>query len=134
MHTTGGYYLASNQNWHDYLKRERSNARSLGLNQEFVSLDEVVEKHPLIDPDHYVAALWDPSDGDIDPSGVVYAYAKSARVHGAEFYTHTPVIETNQRADGSWDVVTEKGNIHACLLYTSPSPRDATLSRMPSSA
>ena len=113
MHTTGGYYLASNQNWHDYLKRERSNARSLGLNQEFVSLDEVVEKHPLIDPDHYVAALWDPSDGDIDPSGVVYAYAKSARVHGAEFYTHTPVIETNQRADGSWDVVTEKGNIHA---------------------
>ena len=26
------------------------------------------------------------------------------------------------------------GGIHACLLYTSPSPRDATLSRMPSSA
>ena len=23
---------------------------------------------------------------------------------------------------------------HTCLLYTSPSPRDATLSRMPSSA
>ena len=27
-----------------------------------------------------------------------------------------------------------KGDINACLLYTSPSPRDATLSRMPSSA
>ena len=26
------------------------------------------------------------------------------------------------------------GNKYACLLYTSPSPRDATLSRMPSSA
>ena len=26
------------------------------------------------------------------------------------------------------------GDIHLCLLYTSPSPRDATLSRMPSSA
>ena len=25
-------------------------------------------------------------------------------------------------------------SLHACLLYTSPSPRDATLSRMPSSA
>ena len=24
--------------------------------------------------------------------------------------------------------------VHVCLLYTSPSPRDATLSRMPSSA
>ena len=29
-------------------------------------------------------------------------------------------------------VLSEKGKI--CLLYTSPSPRDATLSRMPSSA
>ena len=105
--------MASNQSWHDYLKRERSKARSIGLDQEFVSMDEVIEKHPLVDPKHYVAALWDPTDGDLDPSGVVYAYAKSARVHGAEFYTHTPVIETNQRADGSWDVVTEKGNIHA---------------------
>ena len=26
------------------------------------------------------------------------------------------------------------GALRACLLYTSPSPRDATLSRMPSSA
>ena len=28
----------------------------------------------------------------------------------------------------------EPGEIYNCLLYTSPSPRDATLSRMPSSA
>ena len=27
-----------------------------------------------------------------------------------------------------------RGNYNCCLLYTSPSPRDATLSRMPSSA
>ena len=27
-----------------------------------------------------------------------------------------------------------KDAVYACLLYTSPSPRDATLSRMPSSA
>lgn len=113
LHETGGYYLASTPIWHDYLKRERSKARSMGLEQEFVSIEEVVEKHPLINPEYYVAALWDPLDCDIDPSGVVYAYAKSARVHGAEFYTHTTVLETNQRPDGSWDVVTEKGNIHA---------------------
>ena len=34
------------------------------------------------------------------------------------------------------DIVAEHENIIkiSCLLYTSPSPRDATLSRMPSSA
>ena len=30
--------------------------------------------------------------------------------------------------------ITDKENLETCLLYTSPSPRDATLSRMPSSA
>ena len=32
------------------------------------------------------------------------------------------------------DVWVETGETPTCLLYTSPSPRDATLSRMPSSA
>jgi len=113
MHNTGGFYLASNNDWYDYLKRERSKARYMGLDQEFISLEEVARLHPLIDPSRYIAALWDPLDGDIDPSGVTYAYAKAAKVHGASYHTHTPVIETNQRADGSWDVVTEKGTINA---------------------
>ena len=36
-----------------------------------------------------------------------------------------------------WDVIRSRKEVRAvtvCLLYTSPSPRDATLSRMPSSA
>ena len=32
------------------------------------------------------------------------------------------------------DCLAEQEEINTCLLYTSPSPRDATLSRMPSSA
>ncbi|MER9096137.1 FAD-dependent oxidoreductase [Mesorhizobium sp. M0700] len=113
LHSTGGFYLASNKTWYDYLKRERSKARYMGLDQEFISLKEVAERHPLIDSSHYLAALWDPLDGDIDPSGVCYAYAKSARVHGAQYFTHTPVTETRQRKDGTWDVVTAKGTINA---------------------
>jgi len=113
LHNTGGFYLASNKDWYDYLKRERSKARYMGLDQEFISLQEIAERHPLIDPKRYLAALWDPLDGDVDPSGVTYAYAKAAKVHGASYHTHAPVIETNQRVDGSWDVVTEKGTIHA---------------------
>lgn len=113
MHNTGGFYLASNDVWHDYLKRERSKARTMGLDQEFISVEEAASRHPLIDPKHYIAALWDPLDGDIDPSGVTYAYAKAARVHGGQYFTHTPVIETSQKSDGSWDVVTPAGTINA---------------------
>ncbi len=116
LHTTGGFYLASNRTWYDYLKRERSKARYMGLDQEFISVAEVARRHPLIDPKHYLAALWDPIDGDVDPSGVVYAYAKAARVHGARYFTHTPVTATTQRADGGWDVQTPRGTIHAEMV------------------
>lgn len=116
MHSTGGFYLASNNDWYDYLKRERSKARYMGLDQEFISLEEVARIHPLIDPKHYVAALWYPLDGDVDPSGVTYAYAKSAKVHGVTYHTHTPVLETNQRPDGTWDVVTAQGTINAEMI------------------
>ena len=34
----------------------------------------------------------------------------------------------------SLDIVKNGRSLKGCLLYTSPSPRDATLSRMPSSA
>ncbi len=116
LHSTGGFYLASTKEWYDYLKRERSKARYMGLDQEFISPEEVARRHPLIDPKHYYAALWDSLDGDVDPSGATYAFAKSARVHGAQYFTHTPVVETNQRPDGSWDVVTPKGTIQAEMI------------------
>jgi len=113
MHLTGGFYLASNKTWYDYLKRERSKARYMGLHQEFISPEEVARRHPLIDPKHYHAALWDDQDGDLDPSGTTYAFAKAARHYGAQYFTHTPATATTQRPDGSWDVTTPKGVINA---------------------
>ncbi|MEM0990998.1 MAG: FAD-dependent oxidoreductase [Pseudomonadota bacterium] len=116
LHSTGGFYLASTKEWYDYLKRERSKARYMGLSQEFISPEEVARRHPLIEPKHYYAALWDDQDGDLDPSGATYAFAKAARVHGAQYFTHTPVVETNQRPDGHWDVVTTRGTVQAEIV------------------
>lgn len=116
MHACGGFYLASTPERLDYLKQERSKARYMGLDQEFVPLDEVVKMNPLIDPKQYLGALYDPLDGYIDPSGVTYAYAKAAKHYGAKWYRNTPVIETNPRSDGGWDVVTPGGTIHAEMV------------------
>ena len=113
---SGGFYLASNEVWADYLKRERSKARYMGLDQEFISLEEVVKKNPLIDPKRYISALWDPIDGEVDPSGVTYAFAKAAKVHGAKYYNNTVVKDTKQKKDGTWDVITNKGNINAEIV------------------
>ena len=113
---SGGFYLASNEVWADYLKRERSKARYMGLDQEFISLEEVAKKNPLIDPKRYISALWDPIDGEVDPSGVTYAFAKAAKVHGAKYYNNTVVKDTKQKKDGSWDVITNQGNINTEIV------------------
>ena len=115
-HPTGGFYLASTPERLDYLKAERSKARYMGLDQELISPEEVAAMHPLIDPSKYLGALYDPLDGHIDPSGVTHAYAKSATHYGAKYYLESPVIETNQRPDGGWDVITPKGTIHAEIV------------------
>ncbi|HUF87723.1 MAG TPA: FAD-dependent oxidoreductase, partial [Thermohalobaculum sp.] len=57
--------------------------------------------------------LYDPLDGHLDPSGTTHAYARAARNAGAEIVLRTPVIETNPRPDGSWEVVTEAGTVIA---------------------
>ena len=41
------------------------------------------------------------------------------------------VKQPHQHSQFFWDIIKQS---KICLLYTSPSPRDATLSRMPSSA
>jgi len=52
--------------------------------------------------------LYDEDEGSVDPYGVTHAYAICARNRGAEVYTETWVTGLSQRADGTWDVITDK--------------------------
>ena len=60
--------------------------------------------------------------------------------HEMEMTTHDHAMEEHEKlgkGESHNHLKSEHNEImshHACLLYTSPSPRDATLSRMPSSA
>ena len=44
------------------------------------------------------------------------------------------LLRVGQKGSEKPAALDKEGKIRDCLLYTSPSPRDATLSRMPSSA
>ena len=83
------------------LEHERSKARYVGLQREFISPVELAARTPLINTRYYHAALWDNQDGGLDASGGTYAFTKAARTLGAEFFTQTPVTGASQRPDGS---------------------------------
>ncbi|UWR54347.1 FAD-dependent oxidoreductase [Phaeobacter inhibens] len=113
LHHVGGVTLAETQERFDMLKAERAKHRFMGLETEIVSPEEIRKIAPVTNIDGIVGGLYDPLDGHLDPSGTTHAYAKAARMGGATIETHCKVVETNQRPDGTWDVVTDKGTIHA---------------------
>ena len=113
LHHVGGLTLADTPERLDMLKAERAKHRYMGLHTEIWSPAEIAARTDFVNTKGVLGALYDPLDGHLDPSGTTLAYARAARMGGAEFVTHNRVLELNPRADGSWDVVTEKGTIHA---------------------
>ena len=112
LHPNGGLMLAASDGELDSLKLICSRARYLGMETRMISLDEACELNPLIDPRHFIGALWRADGGHCDPSGTTNAYVKAARLLGASVERFTRVLELRQRSDGSWDVVTDKGTVH----------------------
>ena len=113
LHLTGGVQLAGTPERMDFLRLAHAKGRYLGMRTEIISAAEAKALMPLIDERHFIGALWDPVEGHLDPSGTTHAYAKSARIGGATIERFCKVEELSQRPDGSWDVVTGKGTIHA---------------------
>jgi len=113
LHHVGGVTLAADQDRFDMLKAERAKHRYMGLETEILSPAEIARVAPVTNVDGILGGLYDPLDGHLDPSGTTHAYAKAARMAGAEIVTHCMVHETNPRGDGTWDVVTDKGTVHA---------------------
>lgn len=113
LHHVGGITLADNRDRFDMLLAERAKHRFMGLETEIVGPEEIAKIAPITNLDGIIGALYDPLDGHLDPSGTTHAYAKAARMGGATIETHCMVRETNQRPDGTWDVVTDKGTIRA---------------------
>ena len=113
LHHVGGVTLADNQDRFDMLVAERAKHRYMGLETEIIGPDEIAKIAPVTNIDGIIGGLYDPLDGHLDPSGTTHAYAKAARMGGAHIETHCKVLSTTQRADGTWDLVTNKGAVHA---------------------
>lgn len=113
LHPNGGLMLAANQGELDSLKLICSRARYLGMQTEMISVKEAQEYNPLIDPSFFIGALWRADGGHCDPSGTTHAYVKAARQLGATVQRFTRVTSLAARADGTWTVTTDKGEIHA---------------------
>ena len=113
IHLPGGLMLADTVERLDWLKMAVARGRYLGMDLQLISMAEAKSLFPLLEERYFIGALYDPVEGHVDPSGVTHAYAICARNAGAEIYRNTWVSDLRQRADGTWDVITDAGEIHA---------------------
>ncbi len=113
LHRSGGLMLADTPERMEWLKMAHARARYLGLETELMAMKEAKKLIPLLEEKYFVGAMLDAADGNLDPSGTTHAYAKSARIDGAEIYQNSRVTDLKPRSDGGWDVITEQGNIRA---------------------
>ena len=113
LHHVGGITLATTRERMDYLKAEHAKHQYMGLKTEIIGPDDIRKLSPITHTEGVIGALYDPLDGHLDPYGTTHAYASAAKKRGADIYLHTPVTALNPRPDGSWELVTDKGNLIA---------------------
>ena len=114
MHMTGGISIACAPERWEWLQQSYRVFQTMGMNDvSLVGVDEIKRLCPIINTDGILGGMYSEREGYIDPSGVVHAYARAAKNRGADIIEHNRVVELKQRADYSWEVITEKGTIIA---------------------
>ena len=111
MHMTGGLTLAGTQDRWEWLQSAYRIFQTMGIEDvRLVTPDEAVSLCPIMSGEGILGGLWADREGYIDTTGTVQAYAKAAKLHGAEVIEGNRVLELNPVSEG-WQVVTEKGTI-----------------------
>ncbi|MDX8531198.1 FAD-dependent oxidoreductase [Mesorhizobium sp. VK25A] len=114
LHMTGGVNMASDPQRWEWLKSAWAVFQSVGIETaRLVTPEEIKEICPIVDVSDVLGGLYDSNEGHLDPYGTTHAYAGAAKKRGADVILRNRVVELKQRADGGWDVVTEKGTIVA---------------------
>ncbi|MFT7524185.1 MAG: dimethylglycine dehydrogenase, partial [Candidatus Paceibacteria bacterium] len=114
LHMAGGISVASAPDRWEWLQASYRIFQTIGIEDcRLMTPEEIKEACPIMDVSDVLGGLWADREGYIDPTGTVHAYAGAAKKRGAEVIEHTKVEELKQRPDGTWDVITDKGNIHA---------------------
>ena len=108
----GGIRLASTSDHMDGYAHFASMAKGMGVDFEVIDADECARRHPLISRNRLVGGLWDPLDGDIDPSQLCHALARRARRAGATILQNTEVEDIRRTRGGEWLVETNAGPFH----------------------
>mmetsp|Transcript_2604 Transcript_2604/g.6064 ORF Transcript_2604/g.6064 Transcript_2604/m.6064 type:complete len:923 (+) Transcript_2604:116-2884(+) len=82
----GGLFIATNRERMAEYERLTEIGKYYGIESHVLKPSEIQDVHPLIAVDDVYGGMYSPTDGTIDPSGIVTAYAKAARKIGGKIF------------------------------------------------
>jgi len=129
-HVTGSIRLAQNKQRMMEFEHVTAMAQAMGIEYEMLDLAEMKKRNPFLEDHDLLGALWDPYDGDIDPSQLTQALASAARKMGAEINRFTRVTAVESVTGNEWNVKTDKGDIRCEYVINAGGYRGAEVAAL----
>lgn len=129
-HVTGSIRLAHKKARMEEFAHVTTMARAQGIDFEVIGPNEIKSRYPLIELDDIMGGLWDPFDGDIDPSQLTQALAKGAKDLGARIQRFNPVTAIKQRPSGEWELTTKNGIVTCDVVINAAGYRAGEVAAM----
>ncbi|HEX5084993.1 MAG TPA: FAD-binding oxidoreductase [Blastocatellia bacterium] len=127
-----GYLFCATTEAHlKYLRENQEKQRAAGLkNAEMVSREDIVRMVPQMIADDIIGGAYCPTDGFVDPHGVMTGFAKRARELGARTWLNTAVTGINVESGAVTGVKTTTGDVSTRNVVNAAGPWAAEIARM----
>lgn len=129
-HQTGSIRLAQSRERMEEFHHISAMANAMGIEYEILSNADIKTRNPFLEDHDLQGGLWDPHDGDIDPSQLTQALAHHARKRGGVIHRFTKVTSISRTASGEWKITTDKGEVTAEYVVNAGGYRGAEVTQM----
>jgi sarcosine oxidase, subunit beta len=127
-----GYLFCATTEAHlGYLRKNQEKQKAFGLkNAEMVSREDVVKMVPQMIADDIIGGAYCPTDGFVDPYGVMTGFAKRAKELGVRIWLNTAVTGINVENGAVTGVSTTQGEVSTRNVVNAAGPWAAGVAEM----
>jgi dimethylglycine dehydrogenase len=128
---TGAFWPAHNRDRMEFYHHLVGISKGLGYDLRMVTPGEMEAMHPFYRAgETVIGGIHDPYEGDLDPSQLTQALAKSARAAGAEVVRFTPVTAIERSRSGEWRVHSAQGAVTCEVVVNAAGYYGAEVARL----
>jgi sarcosine oxidase subunit beta len=127
----GYLFCATTESHLEYLRENQEKQKAFGLkNAEMVSREDIVKMVPQLIADDIIGGSYCPTDGFVDPYGVMSGFAKRAKELGARVWLDTAVTGVNVENGAVTGVRTTRGDVSTRNVVNAAGPWAAGVAQM----